>query len=170
MIFRDTHQLNYSHCIAMQNSTGLGPSQYIGNKRLRDLAMSRKEEYNSSKSYKVKKRIGREIYDEIANRGGRFLQQVGRRESEQGMRQEMFSTRKFPERKARRSANSYYERNRRIKKNRWPKLSSEMNMQDVSEEDLEDNHDDNVADIPPPDVAVSGRRSFCEYWWGRDWV
>ena len=52
---------------------GIGPSHYIGNKRFRDVVASRKEEYTSTKSYKRKRVIARQVFDEIKSRGGRFL-------------------------------------------------------------------------------------------------
>ena len=52
---------------------GLGSSQYIGSKCFRRLVEGRKEEYTSTKSYKQKAVIAKEIYHEIRARGGRFL-------------------------------------------------------------------------------------------------
>ena len=48
-------------------------SNLKGNKRFRDLVDSRREEYVNNDSYNEKSRIGREVYDEIMRRNGRFL-------------------------------------------------------------------------------------------------
>ena len=55
---------------------GVGPSQYIGNKRFRRLVESRKAEYVALDSYNDKAIVAWEVYNEIHARGGRFLKLV----------------------------------------------------------------------------------------------
>jgi hypothetical protein len=128
----------------------LGPSQYIGNRRLRDLGLSLKEEYNGSKSYKVKKMIGRKMYDEILGRGGRFLQQVSKWTAGRDALYEEVDRKKGEEK-----CKQLLREKPSDKEEQTPETSSIMNMQDVAEEeDLDDNGDDNVADISPPHVEL----------------
>ena len=56
---------------------GLGASQFIGNKRFRDLVDTRKKEYNAEYSYLEKAEIAEEVFMVIRSRGGRFLKMVG---------------------------------------------------------------------------------------------
>lgn len=53
---------------------GVGPSAYIGNVKFRtEIIAPRKEEYCKEGSYRRKSIIARECYEELKNRGGRFL-------------------------------------------------------------------------------------------------
>lgn len=49
---------------------------FEGNVKFRALVATRKEEYNATDSYKAKSKIGKEVFDVISGRGGRFLKQV----------------------------------------------------------------------------------------------
>jgi hypothetical protein len=55
---------------------GIGPSTYIGNVKMRDLAETCKDDYVSIISYKAKSKIAKRIYFTILSRGGRFLELV----------------------------------------------------------------------------------------------
>lgn len=100
---------------------------------MRDLVASRKEEYNSVKSYKVKKRIGREIYDEIVSRGGRFLQQVSNGNEARDVLYE-----EVPKKRGEEKCKQLLREKLSDKEEEVTESSSEMNMQDAAEEDPND--------------------------------
>lgn len=55
---------------------GIGQVQYVGNRQMRRLVRTRREEYVATPSYKAKKIIAEELFAVIKNRGGRFLRLV----------------------------------------------------------------------------------------------
>jgi hypothetical protein len=113
------------HCC----SVGLGPCQYIGNRRLHDLGLLLKEEYyNVSKSYKVKKIIGRKMYDEILRRGGWFLQQVSKG---MGGRDALYD--EVDRKKCKEKWKQLLWEKPSNKEEQTPETSSMMKMQDVAE-------------------------------------
>jgi hypothetical protein len=54
----------------------MGPSQFIGSERFRDLIANRKKTYNVMRRNKEKDRIAREIFNFIRARGGKFLKRI----------------------------------------------------------------------------------------------
>ncbi len=125
------------HCC----SVGLGPCQYIGNRRLHDLGLLLKEEYyNVSKSYKVKKIIGRKMYDEILRRGGWFLQQVSKGMGGRDALYDEVDRKKCKE---------------KWKQLLWEKPSNKEEQTPETSSMMKNNGDDkNVPDILPPHVEL----------------
>lgn len=63
-------------CHFRQLGRGLGPSKFEGNVKFRAVVATRKTDYNATDSYNEKARIGKEVFDVINGRGGRFLKLV----------------------------------------------------------------------------------------------
>ena len=69
---------------------GQGASGYIGNRRMRRIVDTRREEYVTSDSHNVKKRISKEIYQQVRSKGGRFLCRVPPETLPESMRERTF--------------------------------------------------------------------------------
>jgi hypothetical protein len=139
--------------------SGIGPSQYIGTQRLRTLVASRKEEYNSVDSYKIKKSIGSEIYDEITRRGGRFLQQVSSNDRARGNgARDNILYEEVPRKKGEEKCKQLLREKAPTEDQQRKAKATEENAHQVTE-DPGDHHGDNVAGSPEPHDASSSEMS-----------
>lgn len=60
---------------------GRGPSTFIGNKKFSDLVMEYKSRYKATNKFNEKMVIAHTIYEEILDRGGRFLELTSKTDS-----------------------------------------------------------------------------------------